>query len=288
MASPISKHDRSTWCPFLLFFVLALAATGLCDEPSSPLFLSQTAATTLIDSLSLFGNERVLEIGCKRGDITAQLAKKLPRGSILAIDIFPSLLATAKRRFSTHTHPPVRCLLMSAEDLRFKETFDLAISFHVLHSIPNHRLVIRKIFQSLKPNGRFVVTMATGLPKPLMTALTRLSASKAWRGHLSHFSPQWNFTSSETYLAWLKEEGFTLEKVTLVDNTHRFTSTATFSDFISLWLPHLFALPSFLQAPFLSALIENYTALCPVDKNGQVLCPLSHFEVIAKKSPPKQ
>ena len=42
--------------------------------------------TKLISELDLVGNERVLDLGCGEGSITAQLAKLLPDGNVIGID----------------------------------------------------------------------------------------------------------------------------------------------------------------------------------------------------------
>ena len=40
----------------------------------------------LIAKLNLLGNERVLDIGCGDGKLTAAIASRLPQGSVLGID----------------------------------------------------------------------------------------------------------------------------------------------------------------------------------------------------------
>src|SRR4051794_41552122 len=46
----------------------------------------------VLDRLPLVGDERVMDVGCGSGRVTAALAERLPRGSVVAVD---AVLSTA-------------------------------------------------------------------------------------------------------------------------------------------------------------------------------------------------
>ena len=57
----------------------------------------QKRAWELILKLVLKGNERVLDIGCGDGKVTAEVAKLLPSGSILGIDDSEEMIHFARK-----------------------------------------------------------------------------------------------------------------------------------------------------------------------------------------------
>ena len=61
-------------------------------------------ALELLAQLELKGAERVLDIGCGDGEITAAIAARVPRGSALGIDSSPDMVEMAARQ-----HPADRC-----------------------------------------------------------------------------------------------------------------------------------------------------------------------------------
>jgi trans-aconitate methyltransferase len=67
------------------------------DYYSSWLSEQQKLAQELILKLAIKGNERVLDIGCGDGTITAEIAKQLPNGSVLGIDNSKEMIHFARK-----------------------------------------------------------------------------------------------------------------------------------------------------------------------------------------------
>src|SRR5665647_2561966 len=65
----------------------------------------QLWAQDVIRSQKLEGDERILDIGCGDGKVTAELVALVPKGCVLGIDLSESMVAFAHRRF-----PPVHYL----------------------------------------------------------------------------------------------------------------------------------------------------------------------------------
>ena len=57
-------------------------------------------AMALIAGLKLDGDERILDIGCGNGKVTAHLAALVPRGSVVGMDLSPEMIG-----FARETHP---------------------------------------------------------------------------------------------------------------------------------------------------------------------------------------
>ncbi len=56
--------------------------------------------TAVLDRLPLAGDERVLDAGCGSGRVTELLAKRLPRGRVVALDGSPSMIEAARERLA--------------------------------------------------------------------------------------------------------------------------------------------------------------------------------------------
>ncbi|KAF5431048.1 Cyclopropane fatty-acyl-phospholipid synthase [Candidatus Methanophagaceae archaeon] len=54
--------------------------------------------------LALKGNERVFDIGCGDGKVTAEIAKQLPNGSVLGIDKSEEMILFAQENFPSRKY----------------------------------------------------------------------------------------------------------------------------------------------------------------------------------------
>ena len=62
-------------------------------------------ARELLGILHLSGNERVLDIGCGDGKVTAEIAKRLPSGSVLGIDNSEEMIKFSGENFPRKKYP---------------------------------------------------------------------------------------------------------------------------------------------------------------------------------------
>lgn len=105
--------------------------------------------TKLIAELQLSGCERILDLGCGDGALTAQLASRVPRGEVVGIDSAPSMIAAASRQ----TRPNLRFELLDMRRLDCEEQFDVVFSNSALHWVKEHHNLLRRVLRALKPGG---------------------------------------------------------------------------------------------------------------------------------------
>ncbi len=106
------------------------------------------------------GNERVLDVGCGDGKITAEIAQRLPFGNILGVDISPNMISESKKTFGDCANISFEC----ADIVTYatEKKFDLVVSFSSFHWIKAQAMALSKIFSLLKPGGSLMIAMSKG------------------------------------------------------------------------------------------------------------------------------
>src|SRR5579872_3106546 len=117
---------------------------------SSP---QQTWGRRVLDRLALEGFERVLDIGCGTGRVTAEIAARVPHGGVVGLDQSAAMLDTARPWLREQAG---RATLVRADGaaLPFNRAFDAVFSGATFHWIHDHGALFRSIIQALKPGGR--------------------------------------------------------------------------------------------------------------------------------------
>ena len=156
----------------------------------------QKWARELILKLALKGSERVLDIGCGDGKVTAETAEKLPNGSVLGIDNSEEMISFARDNFSSKINPNLAFQLMDARNMNFISEFDVVFSTTTLHWVINHLSVLKGIKRSLKPGGMVLLQMAgKGNAIKILEVLETIVNSKKWHRYFTDFVFPWAFFS---------------------------------------------------------------------------------------------
>lgn len=106
-------------------------------------------AKGLVELLAPQAGERILDVGCGTGALTAEIAGR--GAEILGVDQSQEMVSQARKKF-----PTLRFEVLDARQLRFSAEFDAVFSNAVLHWIPEAEQVIAGVAQALKSGGRFV------------------------------------------------------------------------------------------------------------------------------------
>lgn len=111
-----------------------------------------TIANKLI-SLGLKKNSTVLEIGCGIGTLTGLLAKKLPKGHLVAADISDESIKIAQSRLSNSTN--VEFIVTDMSDFYCNRKFDFVVLPDVMEHIPvdQHEALFKTIRNHIHPDS---------------------------------------------------------------------------------------------------------------------------------------
>jgi trans-aconitate 2-methyltransferase len=105
--------------------------------------------TQLIAGLDLRDTDRILDLGCGDGTLTAQLAARVPNGCVLGIDASKGMLDTARKHEATNLEFQV----CDIRDLTLVEEFDVVFSNATLHWVLDHRTFLQRVHRALHPGG---------------------------------------------------------------------------------------------------------------------------------------
>jgi trans-aconitate methyltransferase len=161
----------------------------------------------VVELLSPRSGERILDIGCGTGHLTAKLAQA--GALVLGIDRSEEMIAEARRNY-----PGLTFEVLDARNLNQVDHFDAVFSNAVLHWIPEAKAVVRGVARALKPGGRFVAEFGgKGNIRVLQGALTEAVAAVtgAW------VESPWYFPSVAEYAGLLEKYGLEVTFATLFD-----------------------------------------------------------------------
>jgi trans-aconitate methyltransferase len=251
---------------------------------SSP--AQQQWAQELIEKLRFSGNERVLDIGCGDGRVTAAIAACVPQGWVTGIDNSPEMIQFAKEHYPNSIHKNLTFARMDACHLEFSEKFDVVFSNAALHWIPDHKPLLAAIARSLCPKGRLLIQMGgKGNAAQAFDALTLLLKNPYWEKYFDGFSFTFGFFGPEEYQRWLVDSGLEQVRVELIPKDMVYPDREAFAGWIrTTWLPWMAQLPNDEQPVFIRALIDQYLSMYPADTDGKIHIGMVRLEVEAKKS----
>ena len=103
----------------------------------------------LIAELGLAGTERILDLGCGDGALTAQLAALAPQGQVLGIDASHGMIDIAR----SHQAANLAFELRDINALDFADAFDIVFSNATLHWIKDHDTLLANVHRALRKGG---------------------------------------------------------------------------------------------------------------------------------------
>jgi SAM-dependent methyltransferase len=156
----------------------------------------------VFDLLAPRAGERILDLGCGDGVLTAKIAAS--GAEVVGVDSSPSMIEAAQAL-------GLDARVGNAESLPFESEFDAVFSNAALHWMRNQAAVLAGVHRALKPRGRFVVEMGGhGNIAAIRVALA--AVFRQWG--LDAYTMENNFfPSDKQYLARLEVAGFAVDQI---------------------------------------------------------------------------
>ncbi len=219
--------------------------------------LQQWLADQSLASLTLAGAERVLDVGCGNGKVTAEIAARLPGGSVLGVDPSHDMIAFAR---GAHVAPNLAFEVGDARTLAYAGRFDLAVSFNALHWVHEQDAALRAIHASLRAGGRaFLQMVSRGVREPLEDVIEEVCATPRWASSFAgHRAPHVHYPP-DVYRAMAEAAGFRVEALDVMDGAWDFRTRDAFAH----WAHATFVfwtgeLPADRRDAFIDDVIDRY------------------------------
>lgn len=232
--------------------------------------LQEAMAAEVLTLLDLKGSERVLDIGCGDGRVTAEIADRVPNGAVLGVDASHEMIAFASSRFGPMVLPNLRFEVADARHLPFRDEFNVVVSFNALHWIPEQDAALRSIHSVLKSEGVAQLRLVPdGKRKSIERVVEETRCSSRWIRYFQGFADPYLHLTAEAYAALAETSGLYIRRIHTDAKAWDFKSRAAFFDFSSVMLVAWTQfLPEAEKFPFITDVLDRYRAVA-CDRSGE-------------------
>ena len=241
----------------------------LYDERAS--FVS-TLATDLVLWLDPKAGERVLDLGCGTGTLSAQIAQ---HGALVTgVDRSAEMVASAREKYGALCFE-----VEDGQDLPYERAFNAVFSNAALHWMPRADDVLRGVERALLPGGRFVAEFGgAGCVGTVVRAVRDILGE--WQIDAARYS-SWFFPTPGRYAGLLEAHGLVPRELCYFDRPTPIAGEAGLGTWLSLF-----------QADLKADLGERWPELCEeasarcrsaLYRDGQWLLDYVRLRVVATK-----
>lgn len=206
------------------------------------------------------GAERVLDVGCGDGHITAAIAAHVPRGSVLGVDASPAMIEFARRHAAAPAGGSLAFAVGDARRLGFRAEFDLVVSFNALHWVQEQGEALGAIHAALRPGGRAFLQFVPRTQRvSLEDVIDRVRRAPRWTAHFEGQRTPFVHPTAEAFHAAARRHHFTVERLEVHLRAWDFGSREAFAAFARVtFVEWTKALPAGEVDDFVSDVLDAY------------------------------
>ncbi len=194
--------------------------------------LQRWLAEEALPAIGFGGGERVLDVGCGDGRVTAEIAAHVPRGSVLGVDASPAMIDFARAHAAGPAHPNLAFEVRDARELGFHAEFDLVVSFNALHWVIEQGKALSSIHAALRPGGRALLQLVPRTQRvSLEDVIERTKRAPRWASHFEGQHAPFVHPTADEYRASVRRHHFTVERLEVHLRAWEFDSRAAFAAF---------------------------------------------------------
>jgi len=225
--------------------------------------LQEAMAREQLAGLTLAGSERILDVGCGDGKVTAEIAARVPDGFVLGVDPSRNMIEFAAAHFGPPAHPNLRFEVGDARRLPYQQEFHLVVSFNALHWVPEQDAALRSIRAALKPGGQTLLRfVGEGPRQSLEDVIEEVRQSPRWAGAFAGFRKPFAQLTPEEYHALAEHNGFRVLQIHREDKAWDFQTRAAFFSFCrATFVAWNRLLPEDQHPAFITDVLDRYRSL---------------------------
>lgn len=133
-------------------FVMGHQAAAWLNRPGR---IAEEMPDEVVENMNLAADDVVADIGAGSGYFSFRIAKKVPQGKVLAVDIQPEMLALIEEQKAADGVDNIEGVLGKIDDPNLPpNSINAAIMVDAYHEFSHPFEMINGIYQALKPGGR--------------------------------------------------------------------------------------------------------------------------------------
>jgi trans-aconitate 2-methyltransferase len=194
------------------------------------------------------GNEVVMDAGCGTGLLTRELAKKVPRGKVYAVDIDSNMIQQAMTNLQFFDN--VEIVQSSFTDVKLARKVDVIFSNSAFHWVQDHGKAFQSFWEILKPSkihkgddsnyasqtdssGQLLIQCgAYGNLQDIITVLERIAYSHQFYAYFTDWEQPWHFAKPDETDKLLEEAGYVNRNVHSTKDHAVFPNRNVYAKFI--------------------------------------------------------
>src|SRR5262245_22592255 len=232
--------------------------------------LQKAMAAEVLALLEFEGSERVLDIGCGDGKITAEIAARVPRGAVVGVDASRDMITFASSHFDPTVRPNLRFEVADARLLPFRNEFNRVVSFNALHWIPEQDAALSSIRSAMTPDGQALLRLVPkGDRKSLENVIEEIRRSARWLAYFHEFHDPYLHLTPEQYAAAAERNGLRVLRTHTEAKVWNFKSRSAFFEFSSVgFVEWTRRLPEAERPEFINEVLDHYQSVA-ADRPGE-------------------
>jgi len=163
----------------------------------------------VVAALGLAGTETVVDLGAGSGYFTFAIARALPQGKVIAVDVEPEMIRHVHHKAMTEGFKNVHATFGEADDPSVPADADVVFMCDVLHHMADRPAWMGKLASEMKPGAKFVVVefkegdLPEGPPKAAKIARAEIVALATGTG-LQLVDEKADLLAYQTFLVFRK------------------------------------------------------------------------------------
>lgn len=237
-------------------------------------------ALDLLARIDAAAPDRVVDLGCGTGNVTAILAARWPSARTVGVDPSETMLARARSE-----HPGLRFEAADAAAWTADPSVDVLYSNAALHWLGDHDALFPHLFAQVRPGGWLAVQMPRNFGAPSHTAVADAARDGPWEARLAPMLAPPPVDAPARYVERLAPLAAALD-VWETEYMQILTGENPVAEWTKgTWLrPFLDALEEPQRSGFEAAYRERVAAAYPPMPDGRTLFPFRRLFLVARRA----
>jgi len=117
----------------------------------------------LLQRIGAIGPERVVDLGCGPGNLTALLRQRWPRAAVVGVDSSPEMIDAARR---DEAGAGIDFVVGDVRTWRATDPVDVLVSKATLQWVPGHLELLPRLVDQVRPGGWFAFQVPGNFDEP--------------------------------------------------------------------------------------------------------------------------